>query len=153
MTMLTARHRVGVATGAVAAGVAAMVALTSCAVSGVTADRLGDAVGPAFSRLYAFQQHELGRTVPRRPDGVATCRRNSSHSPRRGAGDDWVCIVNYPFADGHIQPITYDLHVEPNGCYTADGPTQVVGPQRQRDATGTDVTNPLFEFDGCIDVT
>ncbi|MCW2497087.1 hypothetical protein [Jatrophihabitans sp.] len=125
--------------------------LSGCSASSVTATRLDTSVGPAFARLYGVQQHQLGNTVGPKPDGTAACARNNKAHPSSGSGDDWACVLNFPFADGHIQPITYDVSVQPDGCYTADGPSQIVG-QQQVGSSGETVTNPLFEFDGCFPV-
>lgn len=124
--------------------------LTSCSTTAVTSARLNAAVGPAFARLYAQQQQALGNTVLTQPDRTARCSRTNVGSPYRGAGDDWVCVLNLPYADGHVQPVNYDLKVAPTGCYTAAGPAQLVGPQTERTADGATATNPLFEFDGCF---
>jgi hypothetical protein len=137
---------------ALAFAITATVGLSGCSGSGITSGRVSAAVGPAFARLYEVQQHQLGKAVVNQPDGVANCARGNTSSPRHGAGDDWVCILNFPFPDGHVQPINYDVQVAPSGCYTAAGPAQVVGPQQQRTPSGT-TTNPLFEFDGCFDIT
>jgi hypothetical protein len=142
--------RLRLAAGGAAVGLL-LTALTGCSGTSVTAARVDRAVGPAFARLYALQQSQLGNVVVNRPDGRARCARNNTANPTSGAGDDWACILNFPYADGHIQPITYDLTVQPDGCYTADGPSQIVGQQQQRTSSQTEVTNPLFAFDGCFD--
>lgn len=122
----------------------------SCATSGVTSARVEGAVGPSFSRLYAVQQDQLGRAVTRPAPATASCARTKAGQTDHGAGDDWACTLDYPFPDGHVEPIAYDVRVQATGCYTAQGPSQVVGPQQQTSATGSSVTNPLFEFDGCF---
>jgi hypothetical protein len=142
--------RIVLAAGAVAIG---SVALTGCSASPVTSARLDASVGPAFARHYAVQQKQLGNTVYPTPDGVAKCTRNNKTHSTSGAGDDWACILNFPFADGHIQPITYDVSVQASGCYTANGPSQIVGQQQQVGSSGETMTNPLFAFDGCFEVT
>ncbi|WP_041259388.1 hypothetical protein [Pseudofrankia inefficax] len=47
----------------------------------------------------------------------------------------------------------FELTIHPNGCYEAGGPTKVVGPITIRAANGTNVTNPVFDFDACFDTT
>jgi hypothetical protein len=136
-----------------AAVVVGAAALTGCSASPVTSTRLDASVGPSFARLYAVQQKQLGNTEYQHPDGVAKCTRNNKAHSTTGAGDDWACILNFPFADGHIQPITYDVSVQASGCYTASGPSQVVGQQQQVGSSGETMTNPLFAFDGCFDIT
>lgn len=124
--------------------------LSSCSGSVVTSTKLNSAIGPAFARLYVDQQQLLGKSVMNEPDRSAQCARTNTGSPTRGAGDDWVCVLNLPYADGHVQPVNYDVKVTPTGCYTAAGPSQLVGQQTERAADGHIATNPLFEFDGCF---
>lgn len=137
------------------AGTAALVVgvgLTGCS-SPVTHDRLAAQFGPTFARLYAYKQDELGQVAPPRgPDGTARCGRGGAVSGGTGAGDDWTCTVVYPFGDGHLQPITYDVTVAATGCWTADGPSAVVGRATISTPDGRDVLNPLFAIDGCLDV-
>lgn len=137
---------------AVLAALAVAPALAACS-SPIRADRLDAVVGPTFARLYAQQQSALDHVLPPRgPDGAAQCGRGGSLSSGSGAGDDWACAVVFPFADGHLQPITYDLTVSATGCFTADGPSAVVGRQTLTTPAGDVVPNPLFAFDGCLDL-
>ena len=145
--------------------VVAAVVLAGCGTSTITSSSLDATVGPTFQKLYALQQQEKGTAgSDRRPDGVAQCVRGpvatnvsaastASAAPSyTGAGDDWSCVVNFPYPDGHIEPIVYDLAVQATGCFVASGPSSVVGPQTFADAGGRTVTNPLFEFDSCLDL-
>ncbi len=118
-----------------------------CGQPTVTSNRLQDAVGVSFSRLFVLQQNELGHSVAP-PDHSASCSRNGSGS-LTGAGG-WTCIVHFPAGDGHIEPLAFDVEVQPAGCYTAAGPAAAVGPQQLQSASGPTVTNPLFAFDGCL---
>jgi hypothetical protein len=129
---------------------------TGCGSSGITDERLNHAVGPTFANLYVLQQSLRGRTVTAasmRPK--ATCTRGSSGADV-GAGNDWVCSVNW-FDTGPNITVTasYQVHVQTNGCYTADGdgPADLNGRQSIVAADGATVTNPLWEFDGCFDTT
>jgi hypothetical protein len=45
----------------------------------------------------------------------------------------------------------FELNVHSNGCYTASGPSKLTGFLTITDSKGNDVTNPVFEFDGCFD--
>lgn len=122
--------------------------VAGCGSPAVTSTRLQDAVGVSFSRLYALQQNELGHAVSA-PDRQASCTRNGSGA-LTGAGG-WTCTVHFPAGDGHIEPLPFDVEVQPGGCYTAAGPAAAVGPQRMQTASGRSATNPLFAFDGCLD--
>jgi hypothetical protein len=86
----------------------------------------------------------------------AACTKGGPSTANRGAGNDWVCALTW-FHTGPDIPETapYQLHVQTNGCYTADGdgPTDLNGQQMIVAADGATVTNPLWEFDGCFDTT
>ena len=45
----------------------------------------------------------------------------------------------------------FELNVHSNDCYTAGGPSKLIGPSTITDTHGREVTNPVFEFDGCFD--
>ncbi|MCW2833203.1 MAG: hypothetical protein JWN68_1156, partial [Nocardioides sp.] len=45
----------------------------------------------------------------------------------------------------------FELNVHSNDCYTATGPSKIIGFLTMTDLRGRDVPNPLFEFDGCFD--
>ncbi len=135
-----------------AAAVAAVLALlvsAGCGSPGVTSTRLQDSVGVSFQRLYVLQQRELGHRVPA-PDRSAACVRNGS-AALTGAGS-WTCTVHFPYPDGHVQPLSFDVEVASIGCYTASGPPAVVGQLKLQATNGAAVTNPLFAFDGCFDL-
>ena len=38
-----------------------------------------------------------------------------------------MCTVHFPYPDGHLVPLSFDVEVQPIGCYTATGPPAVVG--------------------------
>ncbi|GHF21460.1 MULTISPECIES: hypothetical protein [Streptomyces] len=133
-------------TGAAAAAVAAL-ALTAagCGGGGITEARLEAAVGPEFRNLYVRQQIVLhGEHNGVTPDAWAHCTES-------GSVNDWACVVRWPSGGGIIRPISYEVEVRSNGCFTAQGPAGVVGQQRVAGADGERHTNPLYAFDGCFD--
>jgi hypothetical protein len=132
-----------------AAGVAAVMSSGCSASGGITTSALQASVGTAFQRLYLLQQNELGHTVVNRPDNAAQCGRSGS-TAHSGPGS-WTCTVHYPYADGHIVPLIFDVDVQPIGCYVASGPPAIVGQLKIATPKGSNVTNPLFAFDGCFD--
>ena len=132
-----------------AAAGASLLMTSGCASSDINSAALQRSVGTAFQRLYLVQQATLGQVVTRRPDGEAQCARSGS-AARSGPGA-WTCTVHYPYADGHLVPLTFDVEVQPIGCYTATGPPAIVGQLGLRTPSGSTVTNPLFAFDGCFD--
>jgi ABC-2 type transport system permease protein len=125
--------------------------------TGVTRGRLDSDIGATFRNLTLYQQRLLGRAVPANApiNALATCSRRS-HS-NRGAGDDWLCTVDV-FTPGPqgvgIQetPVSYEVSVKANGCYTAGGPPAFIGARTLRDPRGRQVVNPLFVFYGCFPV-
>lgn len=133
--------------GALAAAAGLALSLSGCGGPAVTGGRLQNAVGVAFSRLYVLQQNELGHVVAA-PETTSVCVRNGS-TAFSGAGS-WTCAVHFPYPDGHIQPLSFDVEVQPIGCYTAAGPPAAVGQQKIQTASGERATNPLFSFDGCF---
>jgi hypothetical protein len=44
----------------------------------------------------------------------------------------------------------FELQARSNSCYTAGGPTKLIGLVTITDTRGKDVPNPVFEFDGCF---
>lgn len=134
---------------AIAAALVAVLSSAGCGTSGITKSGLQQSVGTAYQRLYLLQQAKLGHLNPVTPDAAASCARSGT-SALSGAGS-WLCTVHFPFPDGHIEPLTFDVEVQPIGCYTAAGPPTVVGQQLLQTQAGRSVTNPLFAFDGCFD--
>jgi hypothetical protein len=55
---------------------------------------------------------------------------------------------NVPLPDGSGK---FEVNAHSNDCYTAGGPSKLVGLQTITDAHGDDVPNPVFEFDSCFD--
>ncbi|GAA4636971.1 hypothetical protein GCM10023196_088950 [Actinoallomurus vinaceus] len=140
-----------------AALAAVLLATTGCGSSGITRDRLNIAVAPTFANLYVLQQSLRGRTVTTASmHAKAACAKGGPTTPDQGAGNDWTCTVTW-FNVGPAVPETasYQLHVQTNGCYSADGdgPADLNGQQMIVAADGATVTNPLWEFDGCFDTT
>jgi hypothetical protein len=133
----------------------AVAVLAGCGPVDVTQAKLQADFGPTFRNMYVFQQQLLGHTPQTVPARVskARCVKGGNGTPDDGPGDNWTCLVDWPAADGHIEGLTYEVDVKPEGCYTAQGPATYVGQQTMRAADGRSVTNPLFEFDGCLDTS
>lgn len=138
-------------------GIAAVVAVfgASACGSGITKQRLNAAVGGTFANLYALQMSERGSDIAANSMHVkATCKRGTTAD--QGAGDNWTCLIVWHVEAGAApSDAQYSLRVQTNGCYTAegDGPASINGQQTLVTATGKTVTNPLWRFDGCFDVT
>lgn len=136
---------------------ALLVGATACGSGGITARRVDASVAPTFANLYVLQQAQNGATVS--ASGLhsqATCTRGDQSTPDSGAGEDWVCQVQWA-KQGPASPAvaTYSLHVQTNGCYTAegDGPADINGSPTVTTQNGDVVVNPLYKFDGCFDTT
>lgn len=129
---------------------------TSWGSSRITPGRVTAAITPAFNSLTTIQQIMLGRHVPpgSKLDQLSYCKRRGTQ--KVGPGDDWYCTFDVlipelgaiPYQD---TPITYDLSVRANGCYKAESPPLLVGPQTFKDAHHETVVNPLFTIYGCFD--
>jgi hypothetical protein len=79
---------------------------------------------------------------------------DSQNSGTSAGGGDWNCLMSWQ--DPQVpMPVEgygkFELNVHANNCYTATGPTKLTGYLTITNAAGKDVTNPLFEFDGCFD--
>ncbi len=138
----------------VAAG-AALAAFSSGGDSVVTRARLERSLPQTFANLYVQQAELLGH------QGVnvtslqahAACDKGGPKVADHGPGADWTCLMswhdsNVPLPDGTGK---FELNVHSNDCYTASGPTKLVGLLTVTDTHGDDVPNPVFEFDGCFD--
>ncbi|SBW27959.1 hypothetical protein FDG2_5481 [Candidatus Protofrankia californiensis] len=139
---------------AAVAATALTAALAGCATD-VTRPRVEGSLGPVFANLYVQQQTLLGHPglTPAAVAATPSCHRSTPGSQDKGAGSDWVCQVGWTDAAGKTQDGKFELQVRSNGCYQAGGPSKIVGPLTIRTATGRDVVNPVFEFDGCFDTT
>lgn len=142
---------------AAAAAVAVLLGVSGCGSSGITKSRLDHAVAPTFSNLYVLQQSLRGRKVSAGSlNSRADCARGDQQTADSGAGNDWTCTVTW-FNTGPNIAVNaqYQVHVQTNGCYTADGdgPADLNGQQLITAVDGATVTNPLWEFDGCFDTT
>ena len=129
---------------------------TSASGSGIDKAKLDRSLATAFAHLYRMQTSELHRpdvTEAQLRTG-ASCDKGGSLAEDLGPGNDWRCVViwHLPGATATGSAI-YQLDVTPDGRYVADGdgPQQVNGFFQVRTSTG-DVPNPLWQFDGSVDL-
>lgn len=143
-------------TALLAVTVAVIAGATSASGSGIDKAKLNGSLATAFAHLYRLQTDELHR-----PDVTeaqlrtsASCDKGGSRVDDVGPGNDWRCVVTWrlPGATATGSAI-YQLDVTPDGRYVADGdgPQQVNGFFQVRTSTG-DVPNPLWQFDGSVDL-
>jgi hypothetical protein len=124
--------------------------------STVTRARLERSLPLAFSRLYVDQAHLLGRhdVSVASMHAQAMCDKHGPDVADVGPGGDWVCLMSWQDPDVPMPPEGYgkfELNVHSNDCFTAGGPTKLTGYLTLTDKSGREVTNPVFEFDGCFD--
>jgi hypothetical protein len=138
-----------------AAAAVALLALSACGGTAVTRARLERNLPQTFANLYVQQARLLGH------QGITVaslhartqCDKGGPKVADKGPGADWICLMtwndpNVSMADG---PGRFELNVHSNDCYTAGGPSKLVGLITITDTHGDDVDNPVFEFDGCFD--
>jgi hypothetical protein len=124
--------------------------------STVTRARLERALPVAFANQYAEQAKLLGHTgvTPASLHAVAMCDKHGPDVADVGPGSDWICLMGWTDPNVPMPPEGYgkfELNVHSNDCYTAGGPSKLVGFQMLTDKSGAEVNNPVFEFDGCFD--
>src|SRR5262245_5223838 len=105
----------------------AMVSLSGCGGSPLTAARIESAVGPTFANLVGVQAIWLGLPSIKRDDvgARATCRRPTG-SAEPGSGD-WICTIAWQAPDGRLLRDTYDVFLATDGCYTAGAEAATLG--------------------------
>jgi hypothetical protein len=140
----------------VVAGVA-VGALASVSKSSITRARLERSLPETFSNLYVQQARLLGHkgVTVRSLHTKAQCDKGGAGVVDRGPGADWICLMTWhdPNIDETLLPGKFEMNVHSNDCYTAGGPSKIVGLLAITDEHGNDVPNPVFEFDGCFNPT
>src|SRR3954454_6146775 len=140
---------------------AVVLALGVAAVAGgggstVTRARRERALPVPFTNLYVKQAHLMGRhdVTTRSLHAQAMCDKHGPDVADVGPGGDWICLMSWQDPNVPMPPEGYgkfELNVHSNGCYTASGSTKLTGYLTITDKKGREVTNPVFEFDGCFD--
>ena len=132
------------------------VVATSGDSSTVTRPRLERSLTTDFANQYAEQARLQGRTgiTPASLHAQAMCDKAGAQNKDVGPGGDWNCLMSWTDPEVPMPPEGYgkfELNVHSNDCYTAGGPSKLTGFLTMTDAKGHEVTNPVFEFDGCFD--
>ena len=134
---------------------AALAGFSSAGSSHVTRARLERSLPRTFANLYVQQARILGHTgiTVGSLHARAQCDKGGPNTPDRGAGADWLCYMSWtdkhvPLPDGSGK---FELNVHSNNCYTAGGPSKLIGLLTITDTRGNEVQNPLHEFDSCFD--
>lgn len=139
-----------------AGSVGVIAATTPARGSGVTRHGLDTALATAFGHLYRLQSRELHRpdVTEAQLRSTAACDKGGPRVEDAGPGNDWRCVVRWHFPGVKTTgAAVYQLDVNPDGRFVADGdgPTSVNGFFQLHTRTG-DVANPLWQFDGLIDL-
>jgi hypothetical protein len=140
---------------ALAAAAAASAGLVGCGGSDVTRARLERSLPVVFSRLYVQQAQLLGHKgiTVQNLHAKAQCDKGGPNVADVGPGSNWICQMTWhdPNVPADNLPGKFEMNVHSNRCYTAGGPSKVVGTFTITDTKGNDVDNPVFEFDACFD--
>jgi hypothetical protein len=140
----------------VVGGLAAAAVATGGDSSTVTRARLERSLPVVFSHLYADQATLLGHdgVTPASLHATAMCDKHGPDVADVGPGGDWICLMGWSDPADPMPPEGYgkfELNVHSNDCWTAAGPSKLTGFITLTDTHGREVTNPVFEFDGCFD--
>ncbi|MFE3878182.1 ABC transporter permease [Kitasatospora sp. NPDC059146] len=124
--------------------------------SGISRAKVQRTVSTVFAHLYRLQTEQLHRPAVTEADlrVAADCNRGDGQVEPEGPGNDWRCVVTWHLP-GTEAPGTavYQLDVASDGRVMADGdgPKEVNGYFLVHTGTG-DAPNPLWQFDGQIDL-
>lgn len=129
---------------------------TSASRTGIDTAKLDRSLATTFGHLYRMQTGELHRPAVTEAElrTTASCDKGGSPGAAVGPGSDWRCVVTWHIVGASaIATALYQLEVNPDGRYKADGdgPQEVNGFFQVHIATG-DAPNPLWQFDGSIDL-
>jgi ABC-2 type transport system permease protein len=139
-----------------AVSVGVIAGATSASASGIDKVKLDRSLGTAFAHLYRMQTSELHRPAVTEAQlrTSASCDKGGPLVADSGPGNDWRCVVTWQLpGSAAVGSAIYQLDVNPQGRYVADGdgPQEVNGFFQVHTSTG-DVPNPLWQFDGSIDL-
>lgn len=141
-------------TAAVLAAAAVIAATIAAGHPEITRTGLERALAPTFSRLYVRQAGILGigGVTTATVGATDTCDKGGPNVPDTGAGPNWICMMSWTDGHGHHQDGKFEVTVHTDATYVAGGPSKIVGLATITDTHGHDVPNPVFEFDGVINV-
>ena len=140
---------------AVSAGVVA--AATGATGSGIDAGKLQRSLAASFAHIYPVQTREVSHlhVTADRLRATAHCVKGDGLVAQAGPGNDWRCYVHWhlPGVSDATGQAVYQLDVSANGRYVADGdgPNEVNGYFMVHAPYG-DAPNPLWQFDGLVDL-
>jgi ABC-2 type transport system permease protein len=132
-------------------------AATGATGSGIDAGKLRQSLATSFGHLYVVQQQEVYHLsfTAAQLRTTASCVKGSNLVDQEGPGNDWRCTVNWhiPGVSDAVGQAVYQLDVSANGRYVADGDgPNVVNGYFVLHAPYGDAPNPLWQFDGLVDL-
>jgi ABC-2 type transport system permease protein len=142
---------------ALLAATAGVVALaTGASGSGIDQDKVQQSMATAFAHLYRYQQAQMYHppVTEAQLNTSVLCSKSDGLGAQQGPGNDWRCTVFWDVpGDNVTAQAVYQLDVTANGRYIADGdgPVQVNG-YFLIVTPGNVVPNPLWQFDGNVDL-
>jgi ABC-2 type transport system permease protein len=136
--------------------VGVIAAATPASGSGIDRPKLQASLATAYAHLYRMQTQELHRpaVTEKQLQATASCDKGGSLVADHGPGNDWRCVVSWHLpGSAATGSAIYQLDVTPDGRYVADGdgPQEVNGFFQVHTSTG-DAPNPLWQFDGLVDL-
>ncbi|MGY2875833.1 ABC-2 type transport system permease protein [Marmoricola sp. URHA0025 HA25] len=131
-------------------------ALVPNADSGIDRRKLEASLSTAYAHLYRLQTDELHRPAVTEAElhARADCDKGGDRVADRGPGNDWRCVVSWRLPGSTAEgSAIYQLDVAAEGRYVADGdgPKEVNGSFQVHTPSG-DAPNPLWQFDGYVDL-
>ncbi|MBS2549894.1 ABC transporter permease [Catenulispora sp. NL8] len=124
--------------------------------TGITQAKVQKSVATAFGHLFRLQQTQMyhSSVTEAQLATTASCLKSEGLGKQEGSGNDWRCTITFNVPGNNItaQGI-YQLDITANGRYIADGD----GPQEVNGyflivTPGKVVANPLWQFDGNVDL-
>ena len=124
--------------------------------SGIEQGKVQQSLATAFAHLYRLQSSQLYHmnVTEAQLRVTTTCNKGGGMVAPDGPGNDWRCYVYWHRPGvGATGTAIYQLDVNPNGRYVADGdgPKEVNGYFLVHTPYG-DAPNPLWQFDGAVDL-
>ncbi len=124
--------------------------------SSVTRARMERSLSVEFAHRYAAQAQLIGHrdVTSESLHATAMCDKGGAVEADVGPGSNWNCLIGWSDPTNPMPPEGYgkfEVNVHSNGCFTAVGPSKLVGFQTVTDTRGRVVINPAAEFDGCFD--
>jgi len=142
--------------GLLAATAGVVAVSTGATGSGIEQAKIQRSMATAFAHLYRLQWEQMRRpeVTEAQLNTTAVCGKREGLGSQDGPGNDWRCTVFWVVPGDNITAqAVYQLDVTANGRYIADGdgPVQVNG-YFLIAAGGKVIPNPLWQFDGNVDL-